>query len=130
MYMGLMKRGLAAMCGFFLLIYLLTLVAGSFLGGPLTVLLALSLPVCYLTYTFDGFNIRRRILAGEAVPDSIDDVLGFLRRNKRLLITVLILFIGLGVAGSLIGALLRPLRHIIPLLLIGLGLYAVVRKKS
>ncbi|MCL2498986.1 MAG: hypothetical protein FWE90_01480 [Defluviitaleaceae bacterium] len=130
MYLGLIKRGLAAMCGFFLLIYLLTLVAGSFLGGPLTVLLSLSLPVCYLTYTFDGFNIRRRMLSGETVHDNIDDVIAFFRRNKKTLLILFILCIGLGAAGSLLNAILKPLFNLVPLLLIGFCVYAVLKKKT
>jgi hypothetical protein len=130
MYLGLIKRGLAAMCGFFLLIYLLTLVAGSFLGGPLTLLLALSLPVCFLTYLFDGFNIRRRMLSGETVQDNIDDVLGFIARNKKSLFVILVLCVGLGVAGSLIHAVIRPLFNLIPLLIIGFCIYAVAAKKK
>jgi hypothetical protein len=130
MYLGLMKRGLAAMCGFFLLIYLLTLVAGSFLGGPLTVLLALSLPVCYLTYTFDAFNIRRRMLNGETVHDNIDDVIAFFRRNSKALIVIVLMCVLLGAAGSLVSAIIRPFHNIVPLLLIGFCLYAVLRKKT
>ncbi|MCL2203897.1 MAG: hypothetical protein FWB88_08160 [Defluviitaleaceae bacterium] len=130
MYMGLIKRGLAAMCGFFLLIYLLTLVSGSILGGPLTLLLSLSLPVVVLTCAFDSFNIRRRMLAGEVVNDNIDDVIGFFARNKKILIMVVLLCVGLGVAGSLVSALVRPLRHLIPLLIIGLGIYAVTKRKG
>jgi hypothetical protein len=126
MYLGLMKRGLAAMCGFFLLIYLLTLVAGSFLGWPVTLLFALSLPVCYLTYTFDGFNLRRRMLNGEVVHDNIDDVIAFFRRNKKAFIIILLLCIGLGLVGKIVGALI----NLIPLLLIALGVYVVVRKKA
>jgi hypothetical protein len=129
MYLGLMKRGLAAMCGFFLLIYLLTLVAGSFLGGPLTVLLAFSLPICFLTYTFDAFNIRRRMLNGELVNDNIDDVIAFFKRNSKTLLVLLLLCVGLGVFGSLVGAIIRPILNLIPMLLIAFCLYAVFRKK-
>ncbi|MCL2187634.1 MAG: hypothetical protein FWC16_05625 [Defluviitaleaceae bacterium] len=130
MYMGLIKRGLAAMCGFFLLIYLLTLVSGSIIGGPLTLLIALSMPVLVLTCAFDSFNIRRRIVNGEVVQDNIDDVIGFFQRNKKILLTVIIICIGLGVVGSLISWLLRPLRHIIPWLIIGFGAYVIFRRKA
>jgi hypothetical protein len=131
MYLGLMKRGLAAMCGFFLLIYLITLTASSsFLGWPLTVLFSLSLPVCFLTYMFDGFNIRRRMLNGETVHDNIDDVLAFFRRNGKVLLILLILFAGLGIAGSILSAVIRPLFNLVPLLLIAFCIYAVAKKKT
>jgi len=123
MYLGLMKRGLAAMCAFFLNIYALTLVSGSFIGGPLTLLLWLALPVGYLSFMFDGFIIRRRIVAGEVVPDNIDDVIGFIRRNKRPLLIMLALCVGLGVATSILSVILRPFLNLIPLVIIGLILY-------
>ena len=130
MYLGLMKRGLAAMCGFFLLIYMLTLVSGSVFGGPLTVLLGLALPVCYLSYMFDGFNVRRRMMAGEVVPDGIEDVLAFLQRNKKPLLTLLILCLALGAAGSVINVIISPFLNLVPLLIIGLVLYILLKKKT
>jgi len=130
MYMGLIKRGLAAMCGFFMLIYLLTLVSGSLIGGPLTLLLALSIPVMVLTCAFDSFNLRRRMLNGEVVHDNIDDVIAFFNRNKHTLLFVLLLCVGLGVASSLISVLLRPFRMVLPWLIIGCGAYLVLRKKA
>jgi hypothetical protein len=128
MYMGLIKRGLAAMCGFFLLVYLLTLVTGSVVGGPLTLFLWLAMVVFFLTCTFDGFNIRRRLLNGEEVTDNIDDVIAFFQRHKKTLLVVILLCIGLGVMGSIITAILRPLMNLVPLLIIGLGIYLVFRK--
>jgi hypothetical protein len=130
MYLGLIKRGLAAMCGFFFIIYLLTLVSGSFFGGPMTVLLALSIPVCFLSFMFDGFSIRRRMAAGEVVPDGIDDVLAFFKRNKRPLLTLLVLLLVLGAAGSILSAVLRPVLNLLPLVFVGLVLYILLKKKA
>jgi len=130
MYLGLIKRGLAAMCGFFMLIYMLTLAYGSVLGWPVTLFFALSLPVCFLTYAFDSFNIRRRMLAGEVVPDNIDDIIFFFQRNKKVLLMLLIVVIGLGVVASLISALLAPLVQLIPMLIIGIGVYALLKKRG
>jgi len=130
MYLGLLKRGLAAMGLFFLNIYLLVIVSGSIIGGPLTVLLALGIPVSYLSFMFDGFNIRRRICAGEVVPDGIEDVTAFLRRNKKPLLTILVLCVLLGIASSVLGFILRPLLSLIPFIIIGLLLYMVFKRKA
>lgn len=130
MYMGLIKRGLAAMCGFFLLIYFLTVVAGSIIGGPLTLLIILAMPVLILTCAFDSFNIRRRIANGEVVQDNIDDVINFLHRWRKPLLTILVICIGLGVFGSFISWIFSPLRHIFPWLIIGFGAYLLFKKKT
>jgi hypothetical protein len=80
MYLGLIKRGLAAMCAFFLLIYL----AITAFALPLTLLFSLSIPVLWLTSLFDGFHTRRRINAGDPPEDNIRDILSALSRNKTL----------------------------------------------
>ena len=109
MYMGLMKRGLAAMCGFFLLIFIAIQT-----GGPIQVLLWLAVPVFYLSSIFDGFNVRRRINAGEAVRDDIGDALNGVIANKTLR-TIVLVFIAVvlivnvvGFAVSIISRLLIP----------------------
>ena len=130
MCLGLIKRGLAAMCGFFMLIYMLTLVSGSILGWPVTLLFALSIPVCVLTYAFDSFNIRRRMRAGEIVPDNIDDIIAFFHRNKKVLLMLAIVVMGIGIVVSLISALLAPLFRLVPMLIIGIGLYVLFKKRG
>lgn len=77
MYLGLIKRGLLVMSAFFLNIYLL-----AEFSVPL---LAFLVPVIFFASFFDGFSILRRINAGEAVTDSIDDIKGFVSRNRRLI---------------------------------------------
>jgi len=124
MYMGLIKRGLAALVGFFLIIYFI-----GVSNMPITLLFALSLPVYILTCIFDGFNVRRRINAGEAVGDNIDGVILFLKNNK-IVCWILIALVGFSVLGSVMGIALRLIRWLMPLIIIGLGLYMLVRHKK
>jgi hypothetical protein len=117
MYMGLIKRGLAAMCGFFLIIYLM--VVTSF-----TLLFALVIPVFWLTCVFDGFHVRRRMNAGENVEDGIGDILSSLLSNKFLTAAVLVI-----IAVAVLGFVIEILSRIVPLLLIVFALYLIFRRK-
>jgi len=123
MYMGLIKRGLAALCGFFLLIYMIGISSGA-----LTVLFSLMLPIFWLTCVFDAFNIRRRINAGELVDDSIDGALNFIRNNKYVF-WILVVLVGLSVFGSVVSLAMRLISWVIPLALIGLGLLVLMKRK-
>jgi len=124
MFMGLIKRGLAALVGFFLIIYFI-----GVSNMPLTLLFGLALPVYILTCIFDGFNIRRRINAGEAVGDNIDGVILFLKRNK-VVAGVLLAIIGFSVLGTVMGIFISVIRWLMPFVIIGLGLYLLVRHKN
>jgi len=124
MYMGLIKRGLAALIGFFLLIYLI-----GVSSGPLTVLFALAMPVYWLTIAFDGFSIRRRINAGEHVADSIDEAIRFLRNNKYV-VWVLLALIGFSLLGTVVSAVMRLVAWALPIIIISLGLYVLFRRKG
>lgn len=110
MYMGLMKRGLAAMCGFFLLIFV---AIGS--SMPLALLLWLAVPVFYISSFFDGFNVRRRINAGEVVRDDVGDALNGIINNKflRTLVLVVIAIVlivnVIGLTATIISRLFVPL---------------------
>ena len=126
MYMGLIKRGLAAMSGFFLIIFMV-----SISGRPLTLLFSLAIPVFALTCIFDGFNTRRRINAGEAVPDGVGDVMAALLRNKPLTLIILgvLLFT---LAGSILGIAINIIGRAIPLLIFGViayVIYSTVKRK-
>ena len=125
MYMGLIKRGLAAMSGFFLLIYLL--VASS--SGRTQGLFAFAIPILILTCIFDGFNIRRRINAGEVVEDGISEILSGLFRNKALTIALLAI-IAITFAGRILGFVGTIVSSALPILLIGFGLYVILRRKK
>lgn len=125
MYMGLIKRGLAAMCAFFMLIFLI--VAAD--GGIATVLFALSLPVLWFASFFDGFHIKRRINAGEAVPDGIDDVISTMRNNKAITL-VIIFIVGLTFAGNFLDFAVQIVRRTVPIALILLALYVIFRKRD
>jgi len=124
MYMGLIKRGLAALCGFFLLIYLI-----GVSSGPLTVLFALAMPVYWLTIAFDGFSIRRRINAGEHVADSIDEAVRFLKNNKYV-VWILLALVGLSILGTVVGIIMRLVAWLLPVIVIALGLYVLFKRKD
>jgi len=124
MYMGLIKRGLVAMCGFFLLIYLVTVS-----GRLLTPLFAFAIPVFVLTCIFDSFSIRRRMNLGELIPDGVGDIINTLLRNKTATFIILgILLITL--AGSVLGFAFEVLARAIPLLIVGCILYVIFIRKS
>ena len=105
MYEGLIKRGLAAMAGFFLLIYAMI---QFFIMGvwQIGLLFALTLPVYMLTNIFDGFHIRRRVNAGEVVLDDIDDVLAFIKRYKGVFIALAVVLLALPIVMPLVRGLM------------------------
>ena len=124
MYMGLIKRGLAALCGFFLIVYFISL-----LNWPLTLLFSLALPVYILTCIFDGFNVRRRINAGEVVEDNIDGAINFLRRNKYIGWIVFAL-VAVGVVTSILRIFVRFVAWALPIVIIVFGLYLLLRNNK
>jgi len=126
MYMGLMKRGLATMASFFLIIFLI--IHSSM---PLTILLGLSLPVFVITSIFDGFNVRRRINMGETVKDDLGEILNSILRNK-FLCTFILVVIAIIVITSVLGFAITIITRLLPLIVVGLGVYLILksRKKS
>ena len=92
-------------------------------------LLGMSLAVYVLTCIFDGFNIRRRILSGETVPDGIHDVLGSIFSNKKLT-TALIVIILILVVVHVLGFVASLVSNFLPIIIIGAGLYILFRKKQ
>jgi len=124
LYMGLIKRGLAALIGFFFLIYLI-----GVSNMPLTLLLGLGLPIYILTCIFDGFSIRRRIVAGEAVADNIDEVVTFLRRNK-VVAWIILAIIAFSVFGTVVGMFIGLIRWLTPFLIIIGGIYLLIKRKN
>ena len=127
MYMGLMKRGLLTMSGFFLMIFMFTTRMHHSLMALTGMILALYTIAC----VFDGFNIRRKINAGEEVDDNIDGILGGIFRSKVL--TILVLgFLALLLFGGILGVALNILRTLLPFFVIVALLYFPVsafRKK-
>ena len=124
LFMGLIKRGLAALTGFFLMIYFI-----GVSSMPLTLLFGLALPIYVLTCIFDGFSIRRRINAGEFVPDNIDEVVNFLRRNKYVG-WIIMAIVGLSVLSSVVGIFIRLVGWLMPSLIIVVGLYLLIKRKN
>lgn len=125
MYMGLVKRGLAAMCGFFLIVYL----TATAFTSALTIFFALSIPVFWITCFFDGFHIRRRINYGEPVQDGVGNILNAIFRNK-VISAILLVVIAIALAGNFLGVAVDILRRAVPIILLVLALYIIFRKKS
>ena len=123
MYMGLLKRGLAAMCGFFMLVYLVVVFATS--SSPLMLLIpAFAIPIFWVTIFFDGFHIRRRINSGEIVEDGIGNILGGMLKNKFLTIIFFII-----IALAILGFVFKILEPLLPFLLIGFAIYLIFVRK-
>jgi len=123
MYMGLLKRGLATMTCFFLLIFMITSVS-----MPLRLMLIFAIPVLVLSSFFDGFNVRRRINAGEEVRDDIGDVLNSILRNK-FLSTFILVVIAVTIIVTVLGIISSILSTLFPLLVVGLGIYVIMKRK-
>lgn len=118
MYEGLIKRGLAAMGGFFMIIYAISV----FHVWPFSLIFGLAIPIYWLACLFDSVQIRRRINAGEIVNDDIDDMLGFVRRNRRAIMLAVFALLAMGLTGSILSAFAGPLRRLLPFLVIICGL--------
>ena len=125
MYMGLIKRGLSAMIGFFFVIFLLS----SGITGLPQILFAFAIPIIYLACIFDSFVICRRINSGEAVEDGIDGIINSLLSNKKLCALIFII-LAIIFAGNILGFALRVIQVTAPIMIIGFGLYILFRRKK
>ena len=123
MYMGLLKRGLATMTCFFLLIFMV-----SSVNMPLRLMLIFAIPVLALSSFFDGFNVRRRINAGEEVRDDIGDALNSILRNK-FLCTLILVVVAVTIISTVLSILSGLLSTMFPLLIVGIGIYVIMRRK-
>ena len=108
MYMGLIKRGLLAMSAFFGLIFMTSQLSGG------SSVFAFAIPILIITCIFDGFNLRRRINAGEEVNDNIDEIINAIRRNRRIIASFVILL----VVVRIVGIILPSLGWIVPLIFV------------
>jgi len=123
MYMGLLKRGLAVMSVFFLLIFMV-----SSTNMPLQLMLIFAIPVVFITSFFDGFNLRRRINAGEEVRDDIGDALNSILQNK-FLCTLILVVIAVTLIFTVLSIAITIITSLFPLLVVGLGIYIIVKRK-
>ena len=126
MYLGFVKRGIAAMSGFFLIIYLVSV----FSMWPLSTLFGLLLPAYFITCVFSGFHTRRRLIAGEVIDDNIDGIINFIRNNKHVIALVFIVLMGVSMMNRVPSLSFIVRRHgsFVSLLIIGLVVYALVRR--
>ena len=127
MFLGLIKRGLVAMLAFFGVLYVAIqfFSAGTWQLGLLFILI---LPVLILACVFDGFRLRNRINAGEIVTDNIDDIVDFVRRNRVILIGLLLLLVAVHVMGGVLPWLFQWLRNIVLLVIAVWAIRALFRK--
>ena len=123
MYMGLMKRGLATMAGFFLLIFLIAVSS-----MPVTLLMIFSLVVLTVASFLDGFNVRRRINAGEAVRDDVGEALNSIMSNK-ILRTIILVVVAIVLIVSVFGLAVNIIGTLLPWLVIGLIIFVIVKRK-
>jgi len=124
MYMGLLKRGLATMSLFFLLIFMV-----SSVNMPLRLMIIFAIPVLVISSFFDGFNVRRRINAGEVVRDDIGDALNSILQNK-FLCTLILVVIAVTLIVTVLNIAISIISSLFPLLVVGLGIYIIVKRKS
>jgi len=129
MYEGLIKRGLFFLSAFCLSFYLLVT-----LNSPVFLLLMF---VMWITCAFDAFRIRTKLNAGEYVPDNVDDILGFVRKHKAVIIPIVAIAFGFNLFASISrGMCFIPMSHsgmrhvfnnrLIPMLLFLGGLYLII----
>ena len=124
MYMGLLKRGLATMSCFFLLIFMV-----SSTNMPLQLMVIFAIPVVVIASFFDGFNLRRRINAGEEVRDEIGDVLNSILQNK-FLCTLILIVIAVTLIVTVLNIAISVISSLFPLLVVGLGVYILVKRNG
>lgn len=124
MYMGLMKRGLATMAGFFLLIFLF-----SSSSMPMTLLLIFAFVVLVIASFIDGFNVRHRINAGEPIRDDLGEVLNTIMANKFLRTTVLVV-VAIVLVWNILGFAFNLIGTVLPWLVIGFIVLVVMKKRK
>jgi len=93
MYMGLIKKGLLFMAAFFASIYLAS--TFWFFNGTITFMIM-------ATSFFMGLSTRRRLMSGEKIEDSIDDIIAFVKRYKVIFIALLAVTVGLSVLRTIL----------------------------
>jgi hypothetical protein len=128
MYEGLIKRGLFVLSSFFLSFYLAVTLSEPIFG--------ILISIIWVACVFDAFSIRRRLIAGERVVDSVDDILGFFKKYKTAVILFLVVVLGLNLLGSIGKAIsympyvryIHPLisSRIVPVLILLGGIYLIV----
>ena len=93
MYLGLIRRGLFYISALALLVFLTTALAPSIL----VVLTGFSTAALFAVAFFEAFAIRRDIVMGKEVKDSIPNI-AFILKNKTLLtVTLIIVAIAIGI---------------------------------
>lgn len=95
MYLGLIKRGLFYISTFALIAFLTVT-----LGGPFTIITGLGITALYAVAFFEAFAIRRDIVMGKEVSDSVP-VIG---KNKTVLVVIAVVVaaaLGINILSSL-----------------------------
>ena len=100
-YMGLIRRGLFYISALPILIYLTVVFASNF--GIFVLFPAFSIAALFAVSFFEAFSIRRDIIMGREVKDTIPN-LGILGGNKVVIIALILIFalaLGINILSSL-----------------------------
>lgn len=93
MYLGLIKRGLFFLSAFFSIVFAMSVTGMGELG--------ILIPILWVTSFFDGFEKKRRLNSGAYVPDSVDDILSWLKKYRTPVIVAGVFFLVMGVTNSI-----------------------------
>jgi len=99
MYLGLIRRGLFYMASLALLIFLTTVLAPS----ALVIFTGFAMAALFGVAFFEAFAIRRSMVMGKEVADTIPNI-AFIAKNKTILaiaLAVLAVIIGINILGAL-----------------------------
>jgi len=124
LYMGLIKRGVTTMIGFFTLVFL---VAST--TGPFQLLLIFAKIIYTLSVIFDGFNIRRRINYGEDVQDGVHDIIRVIFSNKKLT-SIIVLVVLVLLVIHVIGIVASAINTIGAFIIIAVALWVLLKKRK
>lgn len=131
MYLGFMKRGLFMLSAFFL-----SIIFTSYSGGAFWPLI----PIFYLGSIFDALDLRGRIIAGEALEDSVSGITAFLYRYRVPVLVFSVLVVCSSWLKRLFSIINRMLGYplssgdfsfmLISLAIIGFGIYIFTKGKN
>ncbi len=119
MYLGLMKRGLFFLTGFFSIVLLMSITNMGILG--------IFIPILWITNVFDAFEKRRRIINGIYVEDSIDEIIGWFKKYKTLVVITIIMIFAFSCLSELSFFLrmpfMRGIKPLVSLIILVFGVY-------
>lgn len=112
------------MATFFMLIFLFTIT--SF---PLTLILAFSIVILGVASFIDGFHVRRRINAGEHVPDDLGEVINSIMANKKLR-TIILAVVAFVLIATILDFAFSVISAVFPWLIVAFVVYIIVKRRK